>query len=186
MGYAPYGYEITLQSGEVETDNNFGNWYPPGCTYTQGYWKTHSEYGPAPYDPRWVTSVTPLGADTPFFASGQTWYQTFWTNPVGGNVYYILAHQWMAAMLNVENGADPTALGTTLMDAEALLIAYSPTRLIPRTSPDRALAIQYAYILDQFNNGMLPGGPPHCDDTMAPGAPLLTPVPVIVDLSIYR
>ena len=30
---------------------------PPGqetvCTRTQGYWKTHSEYGPAEYDETW-------------------------------------------------------------------------------------------------------------------------------------
>ena len=36
-----------------------------GCTLTQGYWKTHSEYGPAPYDDTWA--LLPAGADSPFF-----------------------------------------------------------------------------------------------------------------------
>ena len=32
----------------------------PGCTLTQGYWKTHSKYGPAPYDSTWAL----IGEDT--------------------------------------------------------------------------------------------------------------------------
>lgn len=32
-----------------------------GCTLTQGYWKTHSRYGPAPYDTTWAkVGRTPL------------------------------------------------------------------------------------------------------------------------------
>ena len=41
----------------------------PGCTYTQGYWKTHSRYGPAPYDTTWAK----VGEDTPFYLSGQSY-----------------------------------------------------------------------------------------------------------------
>ena len=77
-----------------------------GCTLTQGYWKTHSEFGPAPYDSTWAQ--LPNGASTPFYYSGKTWYQVFQTSPAGGNAYYQLAHQYMAARLNVLNGAATT------------------------------------------------------------------------------
>jgi hypothetical protein len=74
-----------------------------GCTLTPGYWKTHSQRGPAPYDNTWAL----LGADeesTTFFLSGQTYYEVLWTAPAG-NVYYILAHAYIAAELNQLNGA---------------------------------------------------------------------------------
>lgn len=48
-----------------------------GCTLTQGYWKTHSKYGPAPYDDTWAL----VGEDTPFFQSRLSWYQVLWTPP---------------------------------------------------------------------------------------------------------
>ncbi len=34
-----------------------------GCTLTQGYWKTHSSHGPAPYDDGWL-KIGSAGADT--------------------------------------------------------------------------------------------------------------------------
>ena len=61
-----------------------------GCTLTQGYWKTHSALGPAPYDDAWLL-VGPSGADTLFGVSGKTWYEVLWTPPAG-NVWYALAH----------------------------------------------------------------------------------------------
>jgi hypothetical protein len=79
-----------------------------------GYWKTHSKYGPAKYDPVWAL----IGEDTPFFYSGQSWYRVINTAPRRGNVYYILAHQYIAARLN-------EAAGVTVSPkaAEALLKA---------------------------------------------------------------
>jgi hypothetical protein len=65
-----------------------------------GYWKTHSKYGPAKYDPAWGV----IGEDTEFFHSGKTWFQVIRSNPRRGNVYYILAHQYIAARLNVAAG----------------------------------------------------------------------------------
>ena len=71
---------------------------PEGCTLTQGYWKTHSVLGPAKKaDPTWALVG---GPNATFFLSGQTWYQVFWTAPKG-NAYYILAHQYEAAKLNI-------------------------------------------------------------------------------------
>ena len=74
----------------------------PGCTLTQGYWKTHSKYGPAPYDATWAL----IGEDTTFFSSGKTWHQAIDTSSAGGNAYYILAHQYIAAKLNLAGGGE--------------------------------------------------------------------------------
>ena len=38
-----------------------------GCTFTQGYWKTHSAHGPAPNDPNWLTGGN--SPDNAFFNS---------------------------------------------------------------------------------------------------------------------
>ena len=105
---------------------------PTGCTLTQGYWKTHSIRGPAPFDDAWnlieQLPYAPGDADgikeaeaEQFFYSDQTWYQAFWTPPSGGNAYYQLAHQYQAAVLNVLNGADPSVVNATLDAALVLL-----------------------------------------------------------------
>ncbi|RDZ29524.1 hypothetical protein DX914_10745 [Lysobacter silvisoli] len=125
-----------------------------GCTYTQGYWKTHSKYGPAPYDATWAK----IGEDTLFFSSGQTWYMVFKTPPKGGNAYYQLAHQYMAARLNVAAGAS-----TTPQVASA--IAQSTAWFTGRSSAApkgaaRDFALDMASLLAEYNEGGI--GPGHC------------------------
>lgn len=129
-----------------------------GCTLTQGYWKTHSDRGPARYDDNWA-NLGSLGEDTAFFNSGQTWYQVFWTPPKG-NSYYNLAHQYMAAHLNVLNGASTTAeVDAALAEAKALFAATSGTKL---SKTDATRATQLAAMLDGYNNGLT--GPGHCSE----------------------
>jgi hypothetical protein len=131
-----------------------------GCTLTQGYWKTHSDRGPAPYDDAWK-NLGGLEEDTPFFSSGKTWYQVFWTAPAG-NAYYILAHQYMAATLNILNGASSTtAVDQALIDAAALFNAQGPNDTTLSRS-ERTQAIALAATLDQYNNGLI--GPGHCSE----------------------
>lgn len=134
-----------------------------GCTLTQGYWKTHSREGPAPYDEAWK-NLGALEEDTPFFSSGMTWYQTFWTPPAGGNAWLILAHQYMAAKLNILNGASTTAsVSAAITWAESFFATYlTPSATLSKSVRNAALA--RAATLDQYNNGLAPGGPPHCDE----------------------
>jgi hypothetical protein len=134
-----------------------------GCTLTQGYWKTHSQAGPAPYDERWITAVTPSGSATTFFASGQTWLEVFRTQPAG-NAYYNLAHQYMAAKLNILNGASaPTEVQQAISAAESFFSGRSPTAPMDATLRKQVLA--WASTLDKFNNGLI--GPGHCDEQSA-------------------
>ncbi len=127
-----------------------------GCSLTPGYWKTHSAYGPAPYDDTWAL----IGEGTAFFLSGQSWYQVLWTSPAGGNAYYILAHAYIAASLNGLNGAATSAVTTQLAHAAALFAVYTPSSSLSRSV--RADFINTASILDQYNNGLI--GPGHCSE----------------------
>ena len=174
--FSAFGIHFTATSGATLTGNLFGNFLvPPGCSLTQGYWKTHSIYGPAAHpDDAWYL-LGALGPDTPFFDTGDTWYEVFWTTPKGGNAYYILAHQYMAAILNQLNGAgNPAGLATNLANAEILLDYYDDPPFnsnIPKNADnvlvlgtkDRAEAITIAGFLASYNEGTLPGTS-HCGE----------------------
>ena len=127
-----------------------------GCTLTQGYWKTHSEHGPAPYDDTWALLTN--GADTAFFDSGMTYHKVMRTPPKG-NAYFILAKQYVAAVLNGLNGADQSDIQSTLDAAEALFDAQG-TNDVTLTKAETKKAKSLASILDKYNNGKI--GPGHC------------------------
>jgi hypothetical protein len=134
-----------------------------GCTLTPGYWKTHSEFGPAPYDNTWAL-ILPSGASSPFFLSGQTYYQVLWTEP-SGNAYYILAHAYIAAQLNQLNGTSiPADVLTAFNTATTLFNTYTPAQIgvLKGSSALRQQFVSLAGILDDYNNGIT--GPGHCPD----------------------
>jgi hypothetical protein len=136
-----------------------------GCTLTPGYWKTHSEFGPAPYDDTWAQLLN--GASTPFFQSDQTWYEVLWTPPTGGNAYYILAHAYIAAQLNQLNGASiPVSVLDAFNAATGLFNTYTPAQVAgDKGKAGNALRAQFislAETLDDYNNGFT--GPGHCSE----------------------
>ena len=133
-----------------------------GCTLTPGYWKTHSVYGPAPYDETWAQ----IGEDAPFFTSGQSFYQVLWTPPKG-NAYYILAHAYIAARLNLLNGAAmPAEVSDALAAATDIFAASTPEEIAAMKGRNgtqlRAEILGYATMLDDYNNGLT--GPGHCSE----------------------
>jgi hypothetical protein len=133
-----------------------------GCTLTQGYWKTHSEFGPAPYDARWALLAN--GASTPFFGTGASWYTVFHT-PVAGNQYYSLAHQYMAAKLNILAGSSaPQAVLDAITAAEALFTAHTPAAIgaLKGSNSLRQEFVTLAGILGSYTEGAT--GPGHCGD----------------------
>jgi uncharacterized repeat protein (TIGR01451 family) len=124
---------------------------PPsgGCTFTQGYWKTHPEAWP-------VSSLT-LG--TVSYTS--TELGAIFGQPVAGNGLVSLAHQLIAAKLNVASGADPTAISQAIADADAMIggLVVPPIgsgSLAPGDTSDLVDA------LTAFNEGAT--GPGHCDE----------------------
>ncbi len=135
-----------------------------GCSLTPGYWKTHSSLGPAPYDDTW--SLLWFGEYTPFFLSNQSYYEVLWTNPKGGNAYYILAHAYIAVELNKLNGADISVVQGELAEAKTLFETYEPYEVAKLRGKEgaflRATFISLAEILDDYNNGLI--GPGHCSE----------------------
>jgi hypothetical protein len=156
---------VTAQttSTSVESDWDVQILVPSaGCTLTPGYWKTHSKYGPAPFDNTWLL-LAPAGEDSPFFDTGKTWYQTLWTPPAG-NAYYILAHAYAAAYMNMLHGADTTAVATQLAQAQLLLDKYDGNPL-PMSQITKSVKTQFTALgaaLDNYNNGLT--GPGHCTE----------------------
>jgi len=134
---------------------------PVGCTLTQGYWKTHTKYGPAKHrDDTW-DQILPSGEDTSFYLSGQSYYQVLWTPPAGGNPYYQLAHQYIAALLNKLNGAATTPeVEDALAWAEDFFAENAPKASLSRPLANQAR--YYAGILGQYNEGYI--GPGHCSE----------------------
>ena len=136
-----------------------------GCTLTQGYWKTHSKYGPASKpDATWNLLPGGAGPDTVFFLSGASWYQVFWTAPAG-NQYYNLAHQYMAARLNVLDGASvPASVAAAIASATTLFQTYTPAQIGAMDSKNavRKQFVELAGLLGSYNEGLI--GPGHCDE----------------------
>jgi hypothetical protein len=166
ISLTPIKWDFGKSVSGGEYSYTFINYKPLGCTYTFGYWKTHSMYGPAgPYDPTWDLKA---GGDDPFLSlawnTGFTWYSILQEPPKGGNAYLILSYQYVAAWLNINNvdpllASDPSVLGTAMADAEALLGAYTPYDIL--TPAVREQFITLASFLNEYNEGLL--GPPHCE-----------------------
>ena len=115
-----------------------------GCTYTQGGYKNTLSRWPSGYSP-----------SDQFFDSGLTWLQMFNTAPKGGNIYVKLAHQYMAAVMNVANGATANSSVQAAIDG-----AYDYFQ--NHTSYSASQLLAWHNLLDSFNNGNQ--GPAHCDD----------------------
>jgi len=127
-----------------------------GCTYTQGYWKSH---GPIPLgnnSNEWpVTSLT-LGGTT----YSDLELLSILNKSGAGNGLITLAHQLIAAKLNVASGADDSAIAATIAAADALIGA----RIVPPVGSDslsNSSTSSLIAALTSYNEGAT--GPGHCD-----------------------
>jgi hypothetical protein len=119
------------------------------CTYTQGYWRNHPDAWP-------VTSLT-IGTVT--YQAGEL--MAILDNPAQGNGLVILAHQLIAARLNIANGADPSAVQQAVTDAENMIGSL----VVPPIgngclSPDETDSLTET--LTEYNEGTI--GPGHCNN----------------------
>jgi hypothetical protein len=124
---------------------------PPGpsCTLTQGYWKTHQEQWDA------AGEMVVWNGET-FFNSGKTYAEIYATSAAGGNSYIQLAHQYIAAVLNLNGGSDPV-IDAAVAQAAALLGGHTAGSSFIKDATWTALATT----LDNYNKGTT--GPGHCD-----------------------
>jgi hypothetical protein len=120
------------------------------CTLTQGFWKNHEEL--------WPVSGMTLG----FVYYTKQQLLDILHEAVRGNGLSSLAHQLIAAKLNLENGADPATIEQTILQAETLIgFRVVPPIGTDELDPDWTSA--FTQILDDYNNGII--GPGHCGTT---------------------
>ncbi len=123
-----------------------------GCTYTQGYWKTHTNPGDWP-----VTSLT-LGTVT----YSQAQLIAILDQPVAGNGLVSLARQLIAAKLNIAAGASASGVSGTIAAADAAIGGLVvPSVGSGSLAPGGTSA--WTQTLDDYDNGY--GGVPHCGTT---------------------
>ena len=134
--------------GAIVTFHNVPVTTSTGCTYTQGYYKNKG------------ASLLPAGN---FYASGQTYLGVLQTAPKGGNAYYMLAHQFIAATLNAKSASVPAAVQTALAQSGAYFATAGVTPAAPYTATyTKDKLTSWAELLGRYNEGLT--GPQHCGD----------------------
>jgi hypothetical protein len=123
---------------------------PVDCTFTQGYWKNHGS--------QWPVSSLKLGT----VVYTKTQLLSILNTPAQGNGLIILAHQLIAAKLNIAQGADPSPISAVVADADAL-IGGNVCPPIGTGFLQPSLTDTDAQALDSYNNGNT--SVPHCGST---------------------
>lgn len=129
-----------------------------GCTLTIGYWKTHAGF--TGKNPDRVTQYLPilLGSTTvttPAQAVGVLSFQGQASNGINK-----LMAQLLGAKLNIANGADSSAVASTIAAADAFLTTYNSSSWSSLTKAQQKQVLNWMTILDNYNNGII--GPGHC------------------------
>jgi hypothetical protein len=159
------GSEMIIWGGVVGTVRlNTGGRYcaqPGVCAFLQGFWKNQPE--------AWPVTELQLGNVT----YNQQELLSILGQPVGGNGLVLLAHQLIAAKLNIANGTDGSCIHQTLADADSLIgdLVVPPVGngyLKPRD------AAGIAGVLGSYNEGNLCA--PSCDNgSLSPSTPAPRP-----------
>lgn len=148
-----YVFQVTGLLGELFSDttevSSCIECQSRGCTRTQGYWKTHPEV--------WNGVALSLGNPGTIYSQAQL--LSIFNAPVRGNGLLSLAHQLIAAKLNVLAGATSPAAVAAITAADNMIGSLViPPIGAGYLSPDLTSAAVTA--LDNFNNGL--SGPLHC------------------------
>jgi len=126
-----------------------------GCTFTQGYWKTHGPIPTGNNSNEWPVTSLVLGN----VSYTDLQLQSIFDTPGQGNGLITLAHQLIAAKLNVANGADDSAIAASIAAADAL-IANLVVPPVGTGSLANSATSSLNAALTSFNEGAT--GPGHC------------------------
>jgi hypothetical protein len=127
----------------------------PGCTYTQGYWKTHGPIPTGSNTNQWpVTSLTLGNVD---YSDLQA--LSIFNTSGAGNGLITLSHQLMAAKLNIANGASDSAIASSVSAADALIANLIVPPVGTGSLPSSATSALIS-ALTNYNEGAT--GPGHC------------------------
>ena len=141
-----------------------------GCSLGLGYWKNHAGFGPqndmvTPLLPQLLGTSGGLKKQTVGTAALAVQFLRF-----GGsdNVFDAsnginkLYAQELAAKLDIANGADGTAIASTITAADAFLATHDSTAWATLSKADKNLVNSWVKILDSYNTGLI--GPDHCPE----------------------
>jgi hypothetical protein len=129
----------------------------PDCTLTQGYWKTHGPVPTGNNSNEWPVTSLALGT----FSYTDLELQAILDTPAAGNGLIVLAHQLIAAKLNIANGADGSAVANDIAAADALIGSL----VIPPMGNGflkPAMTSGLTTALTNYNEGAT--GPGHCEE----------------------
>lgn len=113
---------------------------PIRCVASVGYWRTHES--------AWPAGVSP---SAPFFATGKSWLDELSAPPRRKDIDVVLAHQYIAASLNLAAGAPAPFAVRASFDQ---VTRYFQT--------GRAYPILPLVVLALYNDGLTFGGPRAC------------------------
>ena len=127
-----------------------------GCTVTAVYWRDHGPLPTRANDFEWGVLSLTLGS----VEYSNLDLQAILETPADGNGLIALAHQLIAAKLNVANGTDPAAIADTVAAADQRI----GTRVVP-PGGSGYLSLDDTWELTQLLTGYNEGaiGPGHCD-----------------------
>lgn len=157
------GVRLRVNDGFIETYCRlFVQVVPPeGCTYTQGYWKTHGPTGCASgnNENEWPVDSLKLGNTT----YTDTELCSIFKTPTAGNGLISLAHQLIAAELNKANGASVPAVVANALAAAHALIGNLVVPPVGNGALSPSTTSGVAGVLAAYNEGAIEGSV-HCDD----------------------
>ena len=134
------------------------------CTFTQGYWKTHGVVPTGNNAYAWPDVAKASGLQLGSVSYTAADLLSILNKPAAGNGLVALAHQLIAAKLNVAAGGDPTAVAADIATSDALIGSL----VIPPLGGGYlapSLTSGLVGALSSYNEGAT--GPGHCDGAEA-------------------
>ena len=122
------------------------------CPQPQGYWKNNPN--------AWPVNRLTLGSQSYLKTELLIILNTSIGSGKNADASLILAHQLIAAKLNVANGSDPAPVGSTITHADGLFSGFSgklPYHVKPSSANGQAMVTD-ATVLESYNNGALTAG----------------------------
>jgi hypothetical protein len=157
----PECVEVELTEKSPDAMVNFGNHISTegkGCTRTQGYW------GSSPAGQARVPVLVPGTMMLGTVAYNAVQLDDIFDQPVMGNAVLILAHQLIAAKLNILAGSSSASIAATIISADtalgALMIPPVGGAFVAPASPLGTTMVSLGATLADYNEGKLQV--PHC------------------------
>ena len=165
---------VTNDTGTTGDDNWTVDINVPcnGCTLTIGYWKTHADPASTRMNPDYTLQLlaqqpdgtiwlgTPNGAKSVAVTSSNVVSILKFD---GSNGIKKLQAQLLGAKLNIANGADPSAVQSTIDAADLFLAQHGANSWDNLSKAKKQQVLSWMNTLDRYNNGLI--GPGHCSES---------------------